>query len=129
MGCFGSRLSKRAKGAGSSHNSVALQFIGGAESGDKVMDEDKLSADFFVLNQKEGETIKELVELYPTEGGKCSDEEKAKAAYNGVSMWCSMHQLEFMMILSQVPKLKSNTHDAIGSKFTGDEIVAQVNNV
>jgi hypothetical protein len=46
MGCFGSRLDKRASAATESLNSVGLQFHGGEAS-----PEDKLSADQFVFLQ------------------------------------------------------------------------------
>ena len=90
MGCFGSRLESRNKGALASFNSVGIQFIGGIADGEEIQAEDKYSADQFVYLQKEGETIKELVELYPTTEGKATDKEKAEHAAEVIKGWAIM---------------------------------------
>jgi hypothetical protein len=74
MGCFGSRLDKRASAASESLNSVGLQFHGGEGS-----PEWKLAADKFVYLQMAGEKCQELVGLYPTEGGKATEAAKDAA--------------------------------------------------
>jgi hypothetical protein len=81
MGCFGSRLDKRNKGALATLNSVGLQFVGGIANGGEIQAEDKYSADQLIYLKKEGETIKELVELYPTAEGKATDKDRADLAF------------------------------------------------
>jgi hypothetical protein len=76
MGCFGSRLDKRASAASESLDSVGLQFIAG-----EGCTEDKLSADNFVVLQGVDDKYQELTGLYPTEGGKATDDAKATAAF------------------------------------------------
>ena len=89
MGCAGSRLDARNKGALASFNSVGIQFIGGIADGEEIQAEDKYSADQFVYlrNFLEGETIKELVELYPSAEGKATDKEKAEYAAEVIKGW------------------------------------------
>ena len=87
MGCFGSRLDKRNKGALATLNSVGLQFVGGIADGEEIQAEDKYSADQFVYLQKDGETIKELVELYPTAEGKATDKNSVDMACIGLYAW------------------------------------------
>lgn len=57
MGCFGSRLDKRASAATEDLNSVGLQFVGGEGADDK----DVQAADKFVLLQGSAADKKECL--------------------------------------------------------------------
>ena len=57
MGCFGSRLDKRASAATEDLNSVGLQFVGGEGADDK----DVQAADNFVLLQGSAADKKECL--------------------------------------------------------------------
>ena len=76
MGCFGSRLDKRASAATESLNSVGLQFHGGEAS-----PEDKLSADQFVFLRGVDGKYQDLKTIYATADGKATDEASATGAF------------------------------------------------
>lgn len=91
MGCFGSRLDKRASAATESFNSVGLQFHGGEGS-----PEWKISADNFVYLQKAADKYQDLVTIYPTEGGKATgDGVAATAAFVDAYKWVEAQHKEF----------------------------------
>ena len=75
MGCFGSRLDKRASAVTEDLNSVGLQFVGGEE------DTDKQAADNFVMLQGKDKKYECLQTIYKTEAGKATDDPKATEAF------------------------------------------------
>lgn len=88
MGCFGSRLDKRASAASEDLNSVGLQFVGGEG------DQDKQAADRFVMLQGVADKYECLKTLYPTEAGKATDDKKAIEAYTKAYKFVEKHLAE-----------------------------------
>lgn len=104
MGCFGSRLDKRASAASESFNSVGLQFHGGEGS-----PEWKLAADNFVYLQMAAGKCQELTGLYPTEGGKATEAAKdaATAAYVAAYKWVEKQLADHKALSEKDAKAKT----------------------
>ena len=82
-----------------------------------------LSADNFVVLQKKDDKYQELTGLYPTEGGKATDEEGAKAvfiaAYKAVDTLLKEHQ---------AAKAKSDKDGLVQGTYKLSEAIAQLEN-
>jgi len=114
MGCFGSRLDKRASGASESANSVGLQFLGGEGA-----DEWKFSADRFVEIQGD----KDLQDLYKTEGGKATDDAAATAAFKETFIFVEKLHKAHTDLCTADPKAKTALVDG---KHTRQECIDQL---
>jgi len=121
MGCFGSRFDKRASAATEGLNSVGLQFHGGEAS-----PEDKLSADNFVMLQKKGEVYLDLKAIYPTEGGKATDQGNAEAAFSAAYKWV---EAQIKIHEDDIKSGEKAASKLIGNKHTQKDVAAQLTNV
>jgi hypothetical protein len=120
MGCFGSRLDKRASAATEDLNSVGLQFVGGEGV------EDLFSADNFVFLQGKEGKYECLKAIYPTEAGKATDDAKATAAFTSAFKFVEKHLKEHQDLVAKDAKAGDQM---VMGKFSRKDVVAQLENV